>query len=344
MKKLFWIFTLLFLLACKNTPVNISPAFYHWQSTLKLTESEQNYIKALAVQKLYIKYFDVDWDASTQEGIPLAVLQAKNHSIEASIQIVPTVFITNRTLKNTSDKKIPKLAENIYKKINKLQLNFPDNEVSEVQIDCDWTGSTQEKYFHLLEILQESFSVQQIELSATIRLHQIKFYEKTKVPPVARGMLMFYNMGNLEDVETENSILHIPTAKQYLVNFDTYPLSLDIALPIFAWGVLLRDGEVLKLINNLTANELLSDNRFQQLKPHLFQLNQNSYFAGHYLYKNDVIRTEQITQEVLQESAHLLQDVLKKEDRTIALYHLDTSTIVHYPDTALQKLYALFRE
>ncbi len=34
-----------------------------------------------------------------------------------------------------------------------------------------------------------------LPLSSTIRLHQIKYRERTGVPPVERGMLMFYNMG-----------------------------------------------------------------------------------------------------------------------------------------------------
>jgi hypothetical protein len=33
------------------------------------------------------------------------------------------------------------------------------------------------------------------KLSATIRLHQVKYFKKTKIPNVDSGVLMYYNMG-----------------------------------------------------------------------------------------------------------------------------------------------------
>lgn len=45
--------------------------------------------------------------------------------------------------------------------------------VKEIQIDCDWTASTQEAYFEFLHYLKEKAKDKQIQLSATIRLHQL---------------------------------------------------------------------------------------------------------------------------------------------------------------------------
>ena len=50
----------------------------------------------LQVHKLYIKYFDVDWDEAKEEAVPLAVVQIKDR-LDATLEIIPTVFITNRT-------------------------------------------------------------------------------------------------------------------------------------------------------------------------------------------------------------------------------------------------------
>ncbi len=74
-------------------------------------------------------------------------------------------------------------------------------------------------------------------LSATIRLHQVKYFETTGVPPVKSGMLMFYNTGDLENPSEENSILNIETAELYLSGLEDYPMQLDIVLPLFSWAV-----------------------------------------------------------------------------------------------------------
>ena len=66
--------------------------------------------------------------------------------------------------------------------------------VKEIQIDCDWTASTQEAYFEFLHYLKEKAKDKQIQLSATIRLHQLSMTP----PPVDRGILMMYNTGDVK--------------------------------------------------------------------------------------------------------------------------------------------------
>ena len=72
------------------------------------------------------------------------------------------------------------------------QLNIP----KEIQLDCDWNSSTQKKYFNLIEEMKLYPTWENIVWSATIRLHQLKYPKQTGVPPVNKGVLMFYNMGN----------------------------------------------------------------------------------------------------------------------------------------------------
>lgn len=126
--------------------------------------------------------------------------------VPAQTKIVPVVFITNQTLENIDTTATKLLAFKISKRIQGIittnQLPTPE----EIQIDCDWTGGTREKYFLLLTELQKFPLFQNTIWSATIRLHQVKFMENTGIPPVDRGMLMFYNMGNIEDINTPDSI------------------------------------------------------------------------------------------------------------------------------------------
>ena len=55
-------FLLIFLTACfsKKEPQQIIPAFYHWQTAVHLSDFEKEYLQQLGIEKLYLKFFDVD--------------------------------------------------------------------------------------------------------------------------------------------------------------------------------------------------------------------------------------------------------------------------------------------
>ena len=147
-------------------------------------------------------------------------------------------------------------SNNIYKKIvAKLNL-FETHTTKEIQLDCDWTKTTREKYFNLIEQMKQLTEINKIEITTTIRLHQVKFFNKTGVPPIKRGMLMFYNMSDVSDNRTRNSIYDEGLAKKYLINFDKYPLDLDVVLPAFSWSCWFRNGKLKNLINNIKAKDL----------------------------------------------------------------------------------------
>jgi hypothetical protein len=71
-----------------------------------------------------------------------------------------------------------------------------------------------------------------------------QYRERTGVPPVDRGMLMFYNMGKLSAEPGARSIYDADAAERYLARVGEYPLPLDLALPIWSWTVQVRDGAI----------------------------------------------------------------------------------------------------
>ena len=280
----------------------------------------------------------MDWDAARGGAIPVGIIEKKGQLEDGfDFELIPTLFITNRTLLNITDDAIPKLSERIENKINEIR-EANNWSFKEVQIDCDWSQQTKTKYFELLDRLGKHFRKYNVKLSATIRLHQVKFYRETGVPPVDRGMLMFYNVGNLTKVETENSILDLAEAKKYLVNFESYPLSLDVALPIFRWGVLFRDRKMIKLINNLDGEALVDTTRFLKLEHNRYQVIKSTYLQGHYLYEGDLIRLEQIVESQLEEAVQILKKEIKNPELTISFYHLDSFTINNHPYEKLERL------
>ncbi|MFT5164839.1 MAG: hypothetical protein ACI8P3_000062 [Saprospiraceae bacterium] len=330
---------LLFLSCADQKQHSVSPAFYHWKNSLDLSTAEFNYLSALQIKKLYIRFFDVDWKDSN--AVPLSVLECKSN-IPDSIEIVPTVFITNQTMLNITEQQIPALGEKILRKVNQLVGSFKNNAIREIQFDCDWSPKSQDKYFQLLLFLRTQLATQNQKISATIRLHQVKYFERTGVPDVDRGVLMFYNMTDIDDPDTENSILNISVAKQYLFNFDAYPLALDLALPIFKWGIVFQEDKFIKIINNLDQNDLRDTTHFSKIDENRFEIIKSTYLKGYYLYKKDQIRLEKTTIGNLQKAADLLSPMISNKDLNIIFYHLDSTLIADYPNEVLKDIYNRF--
>lgn len=338
--------TVLFLLlaitisfsACKKAEKESHLAFYHWKTNFSPSQFELDHIESIGTERLYIKYFDVDWDPNSAMAVPLARIQ---YSHIPEQEIVPTIFITNRAIRETKEENASKLADKVFNLIfsrHPEKLSAP----KEIQIDCDWTQGTRSAYFAFLKHLNHRLDSIEIKLSATIRLHQIKFHKQTGVPPVDRGMLMFYNMGELDNPQEENSILDVAEGKRYLDKLGSYPLPLDAALPLFSWAVLIRQEKPIKLINNLRKESVSNLPWLSNSGQNQMQVDTSHYLEGHFLYPGDRLRFESVSIESLKNAAELLQERLAPQGRHIAFYHLDSLTLTHYKANELREIFEQF--
>jgi hypothetical protein len=325
------IFGLTRIFAEKNTQ---NMAFYHWKTNLDLSQSEETLLLQHKEMPLYLHFMDLVWDEERQFAIPMAQLNITK-PLPNGISIAPVLFITNEVFEKTPSEQLENMANHVIKRLNNRFFENEDiREITEIQIDCDWTITTKEKYFAFLQYIKNAFD---LPISATIRLHQVKFFEKTGIPPVDRGMLMFYNMGDLGDEHIQNSILDLETAKSYMVNFDKYPLPLDVALPIFNWGVVKRDGKVIHLLTGLKANDLIDSLQYKNTNGK-YKVLESAYLKSYYCYQGDEIRLESTTQQQLSEATTLLKKYLKKEKRKICFYHLDNDNLQSFPPQYLESL------
>lgn len=269
MKKIYFIFSfililLYFVFYIFSEKRSLNYSFYFW---------ETNYNIQNKTDKLYIKVADIKY-SNKLEVIKTTFEKAPNTNF------IPVLYITNLSLKKTSLKELSKVALEI--------LSTTSYSFKEFQIDCDWSLSTKEKYFKLLRILKEKLNK---KLSVTIRLHQIKYFTKTGVPDVDYGVLMYYNMSNIADFNTKNSILDNEIAKKYHYNFDKYPLKLKLALPLYSQAIQFRNEKALDIFEGIKKNDfdkkyftLLSKNKYKVIK--------STYLAGRYLYKGDILKFE----------------------------------------------------
>ncbi len=250
---------------------------------------------------------------------PFAQLEMAATENLAGIEIVRAVFITNEVFQQISVEKATWLAEKIAAFNAGLALPASDAGHYEFQVDCDWTNSTKDAFFRFLEILRSKLPTGTI-LSATIRLHQYKFPDRTGVPPVDRGMLMCYNTGNIDDPESSNSILDLEDARKYIIGAPkNYPLPLDLALPIFSWTLVHRGDELWKIIPG--ANKEIPSGLLEK----------GTFRSGHYLRPGDLIRRETISADLLKKAARLAATTDLASDATLAFFHLDSTSLHDYP-------------
>lgn len=318
----------LFLLTTCDKPVHHDIQFYHWKANAAIGEVEQAYFKQLNCRKLYIRFFDVDKQGG--DIVPLAKLRLFDPEVLNAVYI-PVIFITNRTFSGISDEQLSLLVENILASSAEISAINRLPEAPEIQIDCDWTESTKQTYFHFLEKLKQASGKR---ISCTLRLHQIKFSEKTGVPPVDKGYLMCYATSEPTGDPGQNSILDMKLLKDYTSSIRTYPLDFDIALPVYSWAVVKNHLGKIKLINNVSESDLDSA-VFRRIDEDLYELQRDYFFRSFYLNKGFTLKVEGISPALLQEAKLYLEQKIRRP-YDIVYYHLDAPFLTSYKISDLQ--------
>lgn len=313
---------------------HLEAAFYYWRATFRLSVPEAQALRQLHVQKLYVKFFDVDWSATQRRAVPVAIVRFAE---APPCPVVPVVFVTNRTLLNCQPSQIDTLAKQLVGLVEQIAQRH-QLPIGELQLDCDWTTSTRQRYFALLERIRALRGHQ--PLTCTIRLHQIKYTSLTGVPPADRGMLMFYNVADWRSINTHNSIYDLNVAERYLGQLAEYPLPLDAVLPVFRWTIVYRHERFMGFINHLSASDLARRAflRHSTRYPASFEVRQDTLCWGMSLRRGDVLRPEAVPFAQLEAGKQQLLDKIQNQKLTFALYHLDESSLLPYENASLATL------
>ena len=309
----------------------VQRSFYYWRSNLSLSDNSASALRSLHVKKLYVKFFDVVWNDDKQLPVPAATLTIDTASIHG-IALVPVVFITNEVMAKITTTEIDSLGQKMLKLVNGIASRYGIQTGPEIQIDCDWTASTRDKYFALLRYLRQHLPSPSVSLSATIRLHQLKYKKQTGLPPVDKGLLMCYNMGNLQKPNVRNSIFDVRELNLYIDHADDYELPLDVALPIFDWYVWFRGTKFRGLIHSYDL-----DTGFQKnLKTNFFKDTViNDYAFG----AQDWIRYENSDPEELMKGIQSVKNRIRSGRINVVLYHLDDINLKKFTIHEMEALY-----
>lgn len=326
--------------SCTKTPSASSPlhdecnSIYYWKTVFHLDSADRAFIHRHHIRRVYLRMFDVikNYEASGLDNltVPNATVRVGDDDYGlirdsmTAIEFIPVVYITLDALK-AMKRHEGVMASNIVERVkNMCQYNELPN-VSELQLDCDWTASTEASFFNLCDSVKQLISKLQLpwRLSSTIRLHQLA----RKAPPVDNGMLMVYNTGSFDNPDTRNSIIDADDVRPYLKYLSAYPLHLDIAYPTYSWQLLFRKRRFIGLINGVNTADSThftcsDDNSYQALLD--FPHNDKVICAG------DIVREERSSCNDIISVKEMIERHMSSRKHSNILYHLDLDNLSKY--------------
>lgn len=326
---------------CKRRHHVITPAFYYWKTVYSPSTLEQKTTMRLGTKLTYLRLFDVDTDPGATDAYPVGLVRV-NKQPDSKIQYIPVIFVTQRTLHKLPVQKMTSLAHKIAR-LTEITCENAGIVPRELQIDCDWTAGTREKYFRLLsELKKEPFMAGKL-LSCTIRLHQVKYTTSSGIPPVDRGALMCYNVGNLKKPGTQNSILDAELAEKFLSHMGTYPLPLDIALPLFSWSLLFRSGQFAGILRDIDVADITASGLFRKTGDGRYACRKDTMWRGQQFRKGDVIRYEASERQDLLEVAAYTSQHVHNDSLRVIFFSCDSITLSKHSVHDLEKVLDCYR-
>ena len=282
-------------------------SIYHWKTVFDIDSTEQSFLKKHDIDRVFLRMFDVAMEQDFLNGVldivPIATTRFLS-PIPAGVEIVPVTYITIDALRAMVGRE-QEFASLIVERLLAMATHNGCGEIKEIQLDCDWTATTKDTYNRLCKAVKESLSANGIELSITVRLHQLQ----ETPPPADKGVLMVYNTGTLKNRETCNSILHIDNVKPYLKE-TKYPIPLDHAYPVFGWGVKFKDNKFVSIVSYDHTD--ISNDEF--------------------------VRFERASSPEVLAVKELVEQTIGKPANGNILYHLDHSQFKHYTDNEISQI------
>ena len=168
----------LLMTGCKQSDMPQENSVYYWRTEWRTDSVERAFLQQYHINKVYCRYFDVVMN-SDGEPMPNATIHFVQGKPEG-IKLIPTVFITENCMHQPHKGLAKKLVDRI------VQMNETNDirGVDEIQIDCDFTARNLKNYYDFLQQVREEARKHDMQLSTTIRLHQLSM----PVPPVDYGV------------------------------------------------------------------------------------------------------------------------------------------------------------
>ena len=324
-----------------------SNGVYYWKTVLELSPDDYRFLNHHHVDRIYLRMFDVtaenggSYCTTFEKVVPNASMRVQDGYDTGIVEcfnskrIVPVVYITIEALKTAKGCE-GELASRIVERVRRMCSCYEFNNVEGLQLDCDWTVSTEKSFFTLCDSARVQIARKKLQwsLSSTIRLHQLA----RKAPPVDYGVLMVYNTGNFRDPDAKNSIISIDDVEKYLSRLDDYPLHLDVAYPTYLWQLLFRKRQFMGLLNGVNVADTA---RFATFGTNSHIALCDIIHKDIVIRKGDIVRTEKSVYDEVLAVKTAIERRLTKRPHSNILYHLDQQNLSKYTDDEIAKIYCI---
>lgn len=320
---------------------------YYWKTVFRCDSAELDFLQRHKVDKIYLRMFDVTKNPEntfivTERVIPNATVKIgtdeyymmRNTRQLATKEIVPVVYITLDAMMEMEGNE-DVLAENIVTRVNNMCKYNDLPNVKEIQLDCDWTASTEDSFFTLCKAIDRIANNDQKlnwRLSSTIRLHQLS----RKTPPVDNGVLMVYNTGNFNDPNIENSIIDEDDVEPYLKHLSQYPLYLDIAYPTYSWQLRFQAGKFAGILSNVNVADTTL---FRKTRTNTYVARTDIPYNNTKIMRGDIVREEISEYKNIHRVKEMIEEQLGDRPHNNILYHLDINNLSKFTDNEIDNLY-----
>ncbi|HUO57628.1 MAG TPA: hypothetical protein VMV05_05570 [bacterium] len=296
---------------------------------MRLEDKDRLYLQDLGVRRLYVHFFDLEWDIQAGRAVPSNEVRLAQVDWLPT-DVVPVVYISQEALHQLKVADFGPLAEGLLQEIQTIQAKMGLASIPEIQMDCDWTPAYREIYFGLLRALEgrKGRFFPGVPLSVTLRLHQVKYSTKAGVPPVERGALMVYHTSTPFTLKDGNSILSLGEAKSYLADLGQYRLPLDIALPIFSWVVQFnRYGKFLRILHETRRKSLDRNPALRKKGDLIYEAALDTFLGDSRVMKGDLLKWEQADLGDILSIEKYLRKRLHNCEINLILFDYDSSYI-----------------
>jgi len=169
-------------------------------------------------------------------------------------------------------------------------------------------------------------------------LHQIKYQQSAGIPPADKGVLMYYNMGDVTNPNEPNSIINNNIGKQYVNSNSSYPLKLSLALPVYSWSLWYNWSKNVNVLYSINVNTINKLEFLEYQQGNTYKITQDTIIDQRYLREGDIIRLEYATLNDLIEAKQICSPILSKKHEIILYsYKTKTSNLLNYEN--LEKIY-----
>lgn len=303
-------------------------AVYYWKTRFGIGDSEEAFLRRNGLNKIYLRMFDVTDDEG--EPVPNATVKIDSAVLPESLCVVPVVYITLDGLRTARGKE-DDLARKIVERVKNMCSCHRLPGVEELQLDCDWTASTEQSFFTLCQAVRGRVRCFGWRLSSTIRLHQLRH----AVPPVDRGVLMVYNTGNFDDPDASNSIIDVRDVAPYMRHLYSYPLPLDVAYPAYSWQLLFRGRRFAGLMRETDTSDTTA---FIPSGAGRHTALRDIPVGNTIIKKGDIIRTENPTYGDIMAVKELIDENLGDRAHANIIYHLDCRNLRNYSNNEIKNI------